>query len=146
MPVKDKNKWSFEDAVAALRDHGFEVQDVDGERLIKKYGCAAPVDRDPLTGRARVTQRPGYVIAGEISALVDKGYQKFLKTSKIELPATSDILKAVHRFSEELKEAAGLTSLYNEALGTVSDRYVYDRIKDRDDDVRPVRPWEIPPA
>jgi hypothetical protein len=43
-----------------------------------------------------------------------------------------------------LKEATGSISLYNEGLGTVSDRYMYDRVDNRDQPVatRPVRPWE----
>jgi hypothetical protein len=50
----------------------------------------------------------------------------------------------MHSFSEELKEALGLTSLYNESLGTVSESYHYDRVKDRDlpEKSRPKRPWE----
>ena len=51
--------------------------------------------------------------------------------------------------AEELKEALGLTSLYNESLGTVSDRYVYDRVTDRDqpEPQRPKRPWQaVEPA
>ena len=63
----------------------------------------------------------GYLIGTEISRLVDKGYQKFLKTTKTEVPATADHLKALHNFSEELREALGQVSLYNESLGTVSE-------------------------
>ena len=75
---------------------------------------------------------------------MDKGYQKFLKTTKTEIPASADHLKAIHNFSEELKEATGSISLYNESLGTVSDRYMYDRVEDRDEptSVRPRKPWE----
>ena len=64
------------------------------------------------------------------------------------MPATADHLKALHSFSEELKEALGLPSLYNESLGTVSDSYYYDRIVDRDkpEPEREKRPWEIAPA
>ena len=76
--------------------------------------------------------RPGWLLGGQIARLVDKGYQKFLKTPKLEIPATADILRAIHDFSEELNEAAGATSLYNESLGTTSDRYVYDRVKGRE--------------
>jgi hypothetical protein len=67
-----------------------------------------------------------------------------MKTTKTEVPATADHLKALQQFSEELKEALGLPSLYNESLGTVSDSYHYDRIKDRDEPAvdRPKRPWE----
>jgi hypothetical protein len=54
-----------------------------------------------------------------------------LKTSKLEIPATADHLRAIHEFSEELKEASGATSLYNEALGTTSDVYNYDRVMGR---------------
>ena len=72
------------------------------------------------------------MLGGQIARLVDRGYQKFLKTAKLEIPATADHLRAIHEFTEELKEAAGATSLYNESLGTTSDRYIYDRVKGRE--------------
>ena len=83
------------------------------------------------------------MIGSEISKLVNRGYQQFLKTAKTEVPATADDLKALHQFAEELKEALALPSLYNESLGTVSESYRYDRIKDRDEPAveRPKRPW-----
>jgi hypothetical protein len=48
-------------------------------------------------------------------------------------------------FSEELKAALNLPSLYNESLGTVSEAYQYDRVEDRDKPgiERPKRPWEV---
>jgi len=60
------------------------------------------------------------------------------------VPATADHLKALHQFSEELKEALDIPSLYNESLGTVSESYQYDRIEDRDkpEVERPKRPWQ----
>jgi len=64
-----------------------------------------------------VLARPGWLLGGQISRLVDRGYQKFLATGKMEIPATAEHLRAIHEFSEELKEAAGATSLYNESLG-----------------------------
>ena len=75
---------------------------------------------------------------------MDRGYYKFLRTSKAELPATADHLTAIHQFTEELKEALGATSLYNESLGTVNDDCHYDRLEDRDRPApeRPKRPWE----
>jgi hypothetical protein len=38
-----------------------------------------------------------------------------------------------------------LPTLYNESLGTVSESYHYDRVKDRDtpEAARPKRPWEV---
>jgi len=71
-----------------------------------------------------------------------------LQTSKTVHPATADHLKALHDFSEELKEGIGSISLYNESLGTVSATYVYDRVRDRDlpQGERPKRPWKQPPT
>jgi acylphosphatase len=76
--------------------------------------------------------------------LLDRGYQKFLKTGKVEVVATAADLENLHRFSEELKEATGYTSLYNEGLGSVSGSYQYDRVTNRDlpEDKRPPRPWQ----
>jgi hypothetical protein len=50
----------------------------------------------------------------------------------------------LHDYSEELKEAIGATSLYNESLGSVSESHQYDRVKDRDkaETSRPKRPWQ----
>jgi hypothetical protein len=79
-----------------------------------------------------VMKRPGWLLGGEIARLVDRGYQKFLKTPKLEIPATADHLRSIHEFHEELKEAAGASSLYNESLGTTSDLYVYDRVNGRE--------------
>jgi len=88
---------------------------------------------------------PGYLVGSEISKLVNKGYQQVLKTSKAEIAATADHLKALHQFTEEMKEALSLPSLYNESLGTVSEAYQYDRVEDRDKPgpERPKRPWEV---
>src|SRR5213082_789193 len=144
--AKTTTKRTYDEVVAYLRDHGFDVLDAPGVSnrvFLKKYTCSAAIQKNDEDG-VRIFAKPGYLIGGEIARLVDKGYQKFLKTTKTEIPATADHLKAIHNFSEELKEATGSISLYNEGLGTVSDRYMYDRVEDRDEptSVRPVRPWE----
>jgi hypothetical protein len=145
--VKNYQARKFEDAVAWLRDHGFEVLEPAGTSnrvFLKKYTVSAAIEKEPQTGAAKVFATPGYLVGGEIAKLVDRGYQKFLKTSKTEVPATADHLKAIHEFTEELKEATGLPSLYNESIGTVSDSYQYDRVENRDEPkaARPKRPWE----
>jgi hypothetical protein len=129
---------NFTDALATLAGHQFDVSSArDGAAAgikafqVRKYGCAAEIAAAP-DGTTLVLARPGWLLDGQIARLVDRGYQKFLKTSKLEIPATADHLRAIHEFSEELKEAAGATSLYNESLGTTSDRYVYDRVKGRE--------------
>ena len=137
---------TYEEAVDWLRQHGFDVLEAPGTKnrvFVKKFTCSAAIERAD-DGTTRIFAKPGYLINGEISRLIDKGYQKFLKTSKAEVPATADHLKALHQFSEELREATGAVSLYNESLGTVSDRYVYDRVEGRDlpEAQRPQRAWE----
>jgi hypothetical protein len=100
---------------------------------VSKNGCAAEIAPGTQQGgTVQVLAKGGWVLGGEISRLLDRGYQKFLKTSKLEIPATADHLRAIHAFNEELKEAAGAMVLYNEALGTTSDRYLYDRVQGRD--------------
>jgi hypothetical protein len=134
----------YEDAIDWLRQHGFDLLEAPGTQgrvFLKKNNVSAAIERDP-EGGARIFAYPGYLIGGEISKLINKGYQQVLKTTKTEIGATADHLKALHAFSEELKEALGLPSLYNESLGTVSESYNYDRVKDRDATDRPKRPWE----
>ena len=137
---------TYEDAVGWLRDHGFdliEAPGTPGRLFLKKYNCSAAIQKAE-DGGVKIFAYPGYLIGGEISKLVNRGYQQFLKTTKTEAPATADHLKALHQFTEELKEALALPSLYNESLGTVSESYHYDRIKERDkpDVERPKRPWQ----
>ncbi len=103
-----------------------------GAVRVSKFGCAAEIGS--VGSAVSLTARPGVVIGGEISRLVDKGYQKFLKTSRLEIPATADHLRSLHQFTTELNAATGEMSLYNASLGTTSDRYVYDRVAGRPDD------------
>src|SRR5882762_6156894 len=138
---------TYEDAVSWLREHGFDLIEAPGTQgrvFLRKYNCSAAIQKTD-DGGVKIFAYPGYLIGSEISKLVNRGYQQFLKTSKTEVPATADHLKALHSFSEELKEALGLPSLYNESLGTVSESYQYDRIVDRDKPQvdRKKRPWEV---
>jgi hypothetical protein len=106
---------------------------------VSKYGCAAEIAEAPANADAAIfdgsvllLSRPGLVLNGEISRLLDRGYQKFFKTSHVEVPATADNLRALHNFTEEFNRAAGAVSLYNQSLGTTSDSYLYDRVKGRE--------------
>ena len=137
---------TYEEAVNWLRDHGFDLIEAPGTQarvFVKKYGVSAAIQKDG-DDHVKIFAYPGYLIGGEISKLVNKGYQQFLKTSKTEVPETADHLEALQQFTEELKEALGLPTLYNESLGTVSESYHYDRIENRDKPAaaRPKRPWE----
>ena len=138
---------TYEDALNWFRNHGFDLIEAPGTQnrvFLKKYNCSAAIQKNGDDG-VKIFAYPGYLVGSEISKLVNKGYQQFLKTAKAEVPATADHLKALHQFTEEMKEALGLPSLYNESLGTVSESYQYDRIEDRDkpEPGRPKRPWQV---
>ncbi len=124
----------FSQVAASLRAQGFAVTERGGGARIERDGCAAEIS--PAQGKnqdVRVTARPGVLLGGEIATLLDKGFQKFFKTAKLEVPATAEKLKALHTFEAALADAVGCDQSYNEALGTVSDSYLYDRVKGRAD-------------
>jgi hypothetical protein len=136
--AKKAQRRTFNDVLAILGGQRFDVAPVqDGAKRIanavqvRKYGCAADISAAP-DGTVEILARPGWLLSGEIARLLDRGYQKFLKTAKLEIPATADHLRAIHEFTEELNEAISATTLYNEALGTTSNVYHYDRVKGRD--------------
>lgn len=137
--AKKTEKRSFNDVLAALGSQRFDVAAAGegasrrpGAMRVSKYGVAAEIG-DGQGGPVMLIQKPGWVLNGEISRLVDKGYQKFLKTSKLEIPATADKLRAIHDFSLELDQATGEVVLFNAAMGTTSDVYLYDRVAGRPD-------------
>src|SRR5262249_43565324 len=101
---------SYEEALAWLRDHGFDVTEAPGTNgrvFLRKYNVSDAIQKAPDDG-VKIFAYPGCLVGSEISKLVNRGYQQFLKTSKAEIPATADHLKALHQFSEELKIALGL--------------------------------------
>jgi hypothetical protein len=147
MPQKIKPP-TFEEVINKLRSLEFDVQDATGVAngaRVSKYGCAAVLAPAKDGKGVALVHKPGVVLGGEIAFLLDRGFQKFFKTSKLEIAATADRLKAEHLFGEELREVTGEPVLYNEALGSVSDEYMYDRVKGRDADAPPkgAAPWEL---
>jgi len=139
---------SFDQILGTLRTHGFAVSPFSGisnGQLVSKHGAAAVLipSRDDYSSPAAFAEHPGILVRGEVARLLDRGYQKFIKTSQYELPATAAQLHAIHTFSEELTQLTGGISLYNESLGTTSDVYRYDRLRGREDEApAPQRPWE----
>jgi hypothetical protein len=145
--LKRKNRApGFDETLDVLRAHGFTVAPspaIAGGMMVSKNGVAAVLA--PAEGAAAAfAVRPGVFAQGEIARLVDRGYQKFIKTSQYEFPASASQLHSIHAFGEELKDLTGGISLYNESLGTTSDRYLYDRLKGRGDaQSRAREPWEL---
>lgn len=137
----------FDQIIVALRARFFDVAEsaeVAGGVLVSKYGAGAVLAASGKPGApVAFAVTPGALIGGRVARLLDRGYQKFLKTADFELPATASQLEAIHRFSEELKLLTGAVDLYNEALGTTSDLYEYDRLKGREAVQSAAhRPWD----
>ena len=132
---------TFDQRMEELRRAGFTLTSTAGGRImVTRDGCGAILEKAGET--PRVVERAGIVMDGGIAKLVDGGFQKFfLAPDGRKKPALAPELKALHEFQEDLREALGLVSLYNESLGTVSTQYLYDRVKDRDRGV-PKRPWQ----
>ena len=124
-----------------LRQAGFTVTPAAGGVVrVTRGECAA--DLKESNGSVEGVGGAGIQTGSEIGSLVDGGFQKFFRTpSGVKRPALADQLKALHAFDEDLREALGQESYYNESLGTVSTFYLYDRVKDRDHGV-PKRVWE----
>src|SRR5436309_282794 len=81
---------TYEDAVQWLRDHGFDLIEAPGTQgrvFLKKYNVSAAIQKDGDDG-VKIFAYPGYLISGEISKLINRGYQQVLKTSKTEIAAT----------------------------------------------------------
>ena len=134
-------KLTFEDHVSAARTAGFRVESVSGKSWIERNGIAAIVQPGP-DGVPEVAARAGVVMGKEIGTLTDGGFQKFFMTpTGKRKPAQAEELKEIHNFEEDLREALGLTVLYNESLGTVSNLYLYDRVEGRDRGDHH-KPWE----
>ena len=135
---------TFEQRLDALRSAGFQVEpQPDGSFLVSRECYGARLQS--MGGLPKVAERAGILTPSGIGKLVDGGFQKFFLTADgHKKPALAWELKGIHSFQEDLREALGLTSLYNESLGTVSEAYVYDRVKDRDEPEakRPARPWQ----
>jgi hypothetical protein len=150
MARKGKNP-SFDQLIDALRAQSFDVTSstaASGAVQVSKNGVAAilaPSGAKKGEGSAAsLVVTPGVLVKGEIARLLDRGYQKFIKTSQYELPATAAQLQAIHTFTEELNLVTGTMGLYNESLGTTSDLYQYDRLRGRESPGPAARrPWEL---
>jgi hypothetical protein len=78
---------------------------------------------------------PTIMLHGQFTRLWDAGYQKFLLTTDgVKVPALAEHLANLRKFNEEMRTALGVPTFYNEALGSVSQVSVYDRLKGRPGD------------
>jgi hypothetical protein len=120
------------DSLAGL---GFSVGSTRGVVRVEKYGSGAEFRQDSAS-RFMMTILPTIMHKGQFTRLWDAGYQKFLLTDDgTKLPALASQLSNLRKFNEELRTALGVPTFYNEALGSVSQLSVYDRVKGRDGDI-----------
>ena len=122
---------AFADRLELARRAGFQVEPrTAGGAQVVRDRCAALVE--DAGALPRIAQE-GVLIRGEIGLLVDGGFQKFFKTPGGKMiPALAEDLKALHAFDEDLMEALGLPSLYNQSLGTTCEYHHYDRVEGRE--------------
>jgi len=122
-------------AMDTLTTLGFSVGSTRGVVRVEKYGSGAEFRQNP-DGRFQMTILPSIMLNGQFTRLWDAGYQKFLLTDEgIKVPARAEQLAHLRKFNEELRTALGVPTFYNEALGSVSQLSVYDRVRGRDGDV-----------
>jgi len=130
--VNDRFSQKAMESLAAL---GFSVGSTRGVIRVEKYGCGAEF-RKGTDDSFQMTILPTIMVKGQFSRLWDAGYQKFLLTDEgLKLPALALHLENLRKFNEELRTALGVPTFYNEALGSVSQVSVYDRVKGRKGDV-----------
>lgn len=145
--AKNQSK-TWDEILDALRQQGFDVAShaaVAGGVLVSRNGAGAVLVAS-ASGAAYAVE-PGIVVRGELARLLDRGYQKFFKTTEFEIPATAGQLHSIHEFGQQLSLALGQTILFNQSLGSTSDLYQYDRVKGREaEQPAAARPWETTAA
>jgi hypothetical protein len=130
--VDERFEKSQMDGLASL---GFSVGSTRGVVRVEKYGCGAEFRQNP-DGRFQLTILPSIMLKGQFTRLWDAGYQKFLLNDDgLKVPALAAQLANLRKFNEELRTALGVPTFYNEALGSVSQVSVYDRVKGREGDI-----------
>jgi len=118
--------WNVEErfspkAIESLAALGFAVGSTRGVVRVEKYGCGAEF-RKGTDDLYEMTIIPTIMLKGQFTRLW-------------ELPALATHLHSLRKFNEELRTALGVPTFYNEALGSVSQVSVYDRVKGRKGDV-----------
>ena len=129
------NERFSQKAIESLAALGFGVGSTRGVVRVEKYGSGAEF-RKGADDSYQMTVTPTIMLKGQFTRLWDAGYQKFLLTDDgLKVPALASHLANLRRFNEELRTALGVPTFYNEALGSVSQISVYDRVKGRNGDV-----------
>lgn len=129
------NKQFNQAQVESLSSKGFLVRSSGGVVRIERHDCGAELRR-AADSVYQMTVMPSIMLQGQFTRLWDAGYQKFLIThDSKKVPAHRVQLANLRQFNEELREALGVPTYYNEALGSTCQVTVYDRVKGMPGDV-----------
>jgi hypothetical protein len=141
--TESAKKLVFQDYLNQAKDAGFGVTLIGTSQAKVFRGNIAAILED-VAGKTPVfAETAGVIVGSEIARLVDGGYQKFIVTpSGKKRAALAADLNDLHTFDQDLRAAAGIQGAYNLSLGTVSNRYIYDRVEERDQ-TAPKEPWKI---
>lgn len=118
-----------------LVDAGFKVSETGSKPPaleVQKDNCAILLQR-AADGSWSPASPPYFLVRGLKCELEDQGYQKFWLHQGQRFPVRVGELRALHLFDEEVRYLLGITTLYNEALGSTNARTVYDRLTGRPD-------------
>jgi len=136
-------KLVFTDYLNQAKAAGFTVTPIGTSQAKIARGNIAAIVEDVPSAAPKFAETAGVVVGPEIARLVDGGYQKFIVTpSGKKRAALAADLNALHNFDQDLRAAMGIGGAYNLSLGTVSNRYIYDRVEERDSQAHK-EPWKI---
>jgi len=123
---------SFEERLSQLRDSGFEVRKKESGRAVVIRGKQAAAVAEAAGGGVEIG-RAGMILGDEVASMVSRGFQTVWRAgSGREAAARAEQLHEHHDFLEDLRELLGLTSFYNESLGTTHSSHHYDRVAGRE--------------
>ena len=132
---------TFQQRIDAASQAGFTARQESGGRMRLTRGRYAAIVAEGHGGTP-LLETSGLTLGNDIAELTNGGYQMFFMTpAGKRVPALAPQLEELHAFDEDLREALGLQSLYNESLGTTSAKHLYDRVEERDDNT-PKEPWQ----
>jgi hypothetical protein len=132
---------TFSQRMDALRSSGYRVENGARGHVVVIRGNLAAELLEGASGAPAITGM-GLWLGSEVAVLTDLGFQKiFLSPGGKKTPALAEHLHALHAFTEDLRRELGLTSLYNQGLGTTNEKHLYDRVRGRDA-VQIPKPWE----
>ncbi len=104
---------AFAERVDLLSRAGFATSKLpDGRVKVIKQDIAAIVGDE---GKGQISiERAGLLVGDEVGVLLSGGYKMFFETpSGKRVPAMAEQLRALHQFEDDVKDALGLTNLYN---------------------------------